>query len=236
MTRKVIAALVAAAAVALVGGPEAAGAATSQIKATLRLTTSTPNSPTGAVLNLVRPRGSDGKPKTEAVGVFAMPAGTRIDQHAVPPCTLDDTTWQIEGDSGCPNSHVGQGFATLYTGLGAPIDPLGIDEQWYYAPGELVALYSLHDHPSPVLEIGHVKISGATFTAPLDLPPGYPPGTKTSPGETDVTLQPYVGSHGAFITSPPTCPADGRWITTVTLHYEDGSTDQVSDATPCRGS
>jgi hypothetical protein len=185
-------------------------------------------------LNLTRPDGPNGKPKTEAVGVFELPAGTTVNQHAVPPCMLDDTTWQIEGDSGCPDSHVGNGFASLYTGLGSPVDPLGIDEQWYYAPGEIVALYSLHGHPSPIIKIGHVTISGATFTAALDLPPGYPPGTKTSPGTTDVTLQPYVGANGAFITTPPTCPAGGKWITTVTLHYDDGATDRVADATPCR--
>ena len=211
----------------------AARAADSQIQATLRLTSSIPGTPTGAVLNLVRPDGKDGKPKTEAEGIFQLPAGTVINQQAVPPCMNDDITWQVEAYAACPSSHVGDGFASLYTGVGAPVDPLGIDEQWYYAPGEIVALYSLHGHPYPVVKIGHVKIKGASFDAPLDLPPGYPPGTKTAPKATDVTLQPYVGAHGAFITTPPTCPPDGRWITTVTLHYDDGTTDEVSDATPC---
>jgi hypothetical protein len=92
------------------------------------------------------------------------------------------------------------------------------------------------DAPSPILKVGRVQINGSTFTAPLDLPPGYPPGTKMSPGTTDVTLQPYVGPNGAFITTPPTCPPDGKWITTVVLHYDDGTTDDVTDATPCQGS
>ena len=217
----------------LVLTPVAARAADSQIKARLRLTSARPNTPTGAVLNLIRPDGPDGKPKTEAVGIFQLPPGTVIDQDAVPPCTKDDTTWQIEGPSACPNSYVGNGFATLYTGLGAPIDPIGIDEQWYYAPGQIVALYTLHGERSPVLKIGHVQIRGATFVAPLDLPPGYPPGTKTAPKETDVTLNGYVSARGSFITTPPTCPPDRQWITTVTLKYEDGSIDNVTDATPC---
>lgn len=212
----------------------AATAGGSQIQAKLRLTSSLPNTPTGAILNLIRPDGPDGKPKTEAVGVFELPPGTTINQKAVPPCTADDTTWQIEGDSACPDSHIGNGFASLYTGFGSPVDPLGIDEQWYYAPGEIVTLYSLHGQRSPIVKIGHVKISGATFTAPLDLPPGYPPGTKSSPGTTDVTLQPYIGPNGAFITTPPSCPLNGKWITTVILHYDDGSIDNVTDATPCQ--
>jgi hypothetical protein len=222
-----------AASTTLLNATSPASAADSGLQATLRLTSSQPGTPAGAILDLTRPDGPDGKPKTEATGIFQLPAGTTVDQHAVPPCTNDDVTWQIEGDSACPNSHIGSGFATLITGLGPPIDPVGIDEQWYYAPGEIVALYSAHDHPFPVLKVGHVQIHGATFVAPLDLPPGYPPGTKTAPKRTDVTIQPYVGAHGAFITTPATCPADGHWITTVTLHYEDGSTDTISDATPC---
>jgi len=219
---------------ALSAVPAGVSARDSQLKATLRLTTSHPNTRTGAVLNLTRPDGPNGKPKTEAVGVFQLPPGTTVNLNAVPPCLKDDTTLQVEGPAACPQSYLGTGFASLYTGLGAPVDPVGIDEQWYYAPGQLVVLYTLHGQRSPILKVGRVQIKGSTFTAPLDLPPGYPPGTKTSPKQTDVTINPYVGSHGAFITSPPTCPSDGKWITTVTLHYDDGSTDSVSDATPCR--
>ena len=235
MARRIVPALALCGALAL-GTAGAAHAADTQLHATLRLTSSIPGTPTGAVLNLVRPDGQDGKPKTEAEGIFQLPVGTVINQKAVPPCPNDDLTWQVEAYAACPDSYLGNGFASLYTGLGAPIDPIGIDEHWYYAPGQIVALYSAHDHPYPVLKIGRVQIKGASFDAPLDLPPGYPPGTKTSPKETDVTLQPYVGPHGAFITTPPTCPPDGAWITTVTLHYDDGTTDQVSDATPCRQS
>jgi hypothetical protein len=221
------------AALVLVLAPAAARAGDSQIQAKLRLTSPKPNTAAGAILNLVRPDGANGKPKTEAVGIFQLPPGTVINQNAVPPCTKDDATWQVEGPDACPASYIGNGFATLYTGLGAPIDPIGIDEQWYYAPGQIVALYTLHGQRSPVLEIGHVQIRGATFVAPLDLPPGYPPGSKTSPKETDVTLNTYVGPRGAFITTPPTCPPDRKWTTTVTLHYDDGTTDTVTDATPC---
>lgn len=224
-------ALAAVLSLALAGGASAG----SQMQAKLRLTSSVPNSPTGVVLNLIRPDGADGKPKTEAEGIFTLPPGTTINQKAVPPCMNDDVTWQVEAYSACPNSYIGNGFVSLFSGLGAPVDPLGIDEQWYYAPGEIVVLYSFHDHPYPVLKIGHVKIvNGASFDAPLDLPPGYPPGTKSAPGETDVTLQPYIGANGAFITTPPTCPPDGKWITTVRLRYDDGSIDNVSDATACQ--
>jgi hypothetical protein len=231
MTKRPIAITAALALLAI--APAGARAADSQIQAKLRLTSSRPNTPTGVVLDLVRPDERDGKPKTEAVGIFQLPAGTVIDDDAVPACTKDDATWQVEGPSACPSSYIGDGFATLYTGFGAPADPVAIDEQWYYAPGQIVALYTLHGQRSPVVKMGHVQIRGASFVAPLDLPPGYPPGSKTSPKETEVTLNGYVSPRGSFITTPPTCPASGKWTTTVRLEYEDGSVDNVTDATPC---
>jgi hypothetical protein len=214
--------------------PGRAAAAGNGFQAKLRLTSSRPNTPTGAVLNLIRPDGPDGKPKTESVGVFQLPPGTKVSQTAVPACTKDDTTWQAEGPAACPQSFIGTGFVTLYTGLGPPVDPVNLDQQWYYAPGQLVQLVTAHGTTMPVLKVLRVDIKNATFTAQLnDLPPGYPPGTQASPKETDITINSYVGPHGAFLTTPPTCPRDGKWVTTVTLHYSDGSTDQVSDATPC---
>jgi hypothetical protein len=226
-----------AAAVAALAGalaaPMTAGAAESHMQVQLRLTSPKPNTPTGAVLNLTRPDEADGKPKTETRGVFRLPAGTVINQDAVPPCTKDDLTWQVEGTAACPDSYLGNGYVTLVSGLGPPVDPFDVDQHWYYAPGELVALYTKHGTTYPILEVGHAQIDGATISADLDLPPGYPPGTKTSPKDTDLTIQPYVGPRGTFITTPPTCPSSGKWITTVTLSYEDGTDETVSDAMPC---
>lgn len=205
----------------------------SRMQAKLRLTSSIPGTPTGGILNLTRPDGADGKPKTEAVGVFRLPPGTIVNRRAVPPCTKDDTTLQAEAYAACPDSHIGNGFASLYSGLGPPVDPFDVDQQWYYGPDQLLGLNSAHDRPVPVLKVSHVRIEGTNFIAPLDLPPGYPPGTKTSPRETKVTIQPYIGPHGAFLTTPAVCPSSRKWITSVFLRYDDGSTDEVADATPC---
>jgi hypothetical protein len=183
----------------------------------------------------VRPAEENGKPKTETMGVFTLPAGTRIDQTVVPPCVKDDVTLRVEGHSACPESHIGNGFASVHSGLGPPVDPFMVDQQWYFAPGEFVALYTKQGTRSPIISIGRVQIRGTSFVAPLDLPPGYPPGTKSAPGETRLSLG-YVGRKGSLFTTPPTCPADGKWISTVELTYEDGSKDVVRDATPCEPS
>ena len=207
----------------------ASAADAAPLRATLRFTSSAPGSQTGVVLNLVRPDGPDGKPKPEAVGVFQLAEGTTIDERAVPACEADDTTLQAEGPDACPDSRVGEGFATLMTGLGSPVDPVTLDATWYHAPGEIVALFTPDGLERPVVKVVRVQIKGAPFVAPLDLPPGYPPGTKTVPKESDVTID----RHGSFITTPPACPANGRWVSTVTLTYDDGTTDRASDSTPC---
>ncbi len=206
-------------------------------RARLRLTSSAPNTPTGAILNLTRPTLRSGKPKTEAVGIFKLPRGTRVNLHAVPPCTKDDTTLQAEGPFACPQSFLGTGYVTLYSGFGPPVDPIALDQQWYYAPSQLVQLVTLHGTKMPVLRVLRVNIKGATFTAELkNLPPGWPPGTTMAPKETDLKINNYVGAHGAFLTTPRRCPRSGSWTTTVRLHYSDHTTDKLSDRTPCGGS
>lgn len=213
--------------------PTTAVAYDAELRASLSLTSTKPGTPTGAVLSMTRPDEPNGKPKTEAVGVFKLPKGTTISHRAVPPCEANDVMLQVQGASACPASFVGAGSATVVTGLGSPVDPYTIYQRYYYAPGELVVLYSNNAGDSPVLKVGRIKIEGATFTAPLDLPPGYPPGTKTAPKDTDVAFDRYLGPQGAFITTPRTCPRSRRWVATVVLTYEDGSSDRASHATPC---
>ena len=38
---------------------------------------------------------------------------------------------------------------------------------------------------------------------------------------------------GAFITTPPTCPAGGEWISHTTITYTDGTVDRATGVTPC---
>lgn len=203
--------------------------------ARLRLQSSTPNTPTGVVLNLVRPNTPSGKPKTETVGVFTLPKGTRVSLRAVPPCMKDDRTLQAEGPFGCPQSFIGTGFFTLYSGFGPPLDPIDFDQHWYYAPHELVQLITAHRTTMPVLRVLRAKLRGRTVTAELkNLPPGWPPGTTSAPKETDLTIARFVGRHGAFVTTPRRCPRSGHWTSKVTLHYADHTTDTLRDRTPCR--
>ena len=50
------------------------------------------------------------------------------------------------------------------------------------------------------------------------------------------TVPLYTNAKGSYATTPPTCPATGKWETTVRFWWNDGSTDSVVTTQPCTAS
>jgi hypothetical protein len=213
----------------------AAASARERLVSDLVLTSHTPGTPTGATLHLVWPDGPDGKPKPEAEGVFALPAGTVVDESAIPTCTASDVEMQALGEAACPEgSRLGPGVTTLISGLGAPFDPFVLDDYWFHGPGQIVALYWLHGTRAPTLKVNRVEIRGSTFIARPSYPPGYPPGTNTTAKQSDQVVDAKVTEAGSFITTPPRCPRSRKWISHATVTYDDGSVDTATAVTRCK--
>ena len=63
-------------------------------------------------------------------------------------------------------------------------------------------------------------------------PPGYPPGTSTTAKQSDQVIDLRATDAGAFITTPPTCPAGGEWISHTTITYTDGTVDRATGVMP----
>lgn len=237
MRRELIGRAAVAAAVALLAcGAAGSAAAKERFRANLRLSSQRPNAPTGGSLHLIWPNnGPGGKPKPEATGIFRLPAGTRVDESAVPECTASDAELQALGGAACPaSSYLGPGHASVITGFGPPLDPLLLDDRWYHGPHEIIGIFTDRGTTAPVVKVNKVEIHGATFIARLSLPPGYPPGTKTAPKTTDQIIQMRTGPHGSFITTPPRCPPSRVWISHAKSIYDDGSSDSATTAMPCR--
>ena len=73
-------------------GVAADGAGASAVDLRLQLTSHRPATPTGAVLHIVYPDdGPGGRPKPVSKGVYEFPAGTSINEAAIPTCTASDT-------------------------------------------------------------------------------------------------------------------------------------------------
>ena len=200
--------------------------------ADLKLTSHRPGTPTGATLHLVWP---GEKPKPEAKGVFVPPKGTVINEAAVPTCTASDTELKALGGRACPDgSDLGPGEVSFVTGAGAPVDPFLLDNEWYHGPHQIFGLFTPHDAPAPILVVNRVAIRGSSFVATPSLPPGFPPGEKTVPKQSDQVINKSVSSAGSFITTPPRCPRSGKWISHATVTYEDGSVDTAKGVTRCK--
>ena len=223
-------------ALAMAGGVGTGGAAASdRLVADLKLTAHRPNQPTGGTLHLVWPDGEDGKPKAERVGVFRLPAGTRVNQSAIPVCTASDAELRALGGSACPEgSALGPGRVTFVSGIGSPLDPVTLDNDWYHAPGQLVGLFHPRGSSMPIIAVNRVDIQGSTFIARPALPPGYPPGTKSAPKQSDQEIYGLTTTRGAFLTTPPRCPRNGKWVARSKVIYDDGSVDRATSVTRCK--
>jgi hypothetical protein len=221
---------------AIVGGVDAAAAAASErLVAELKLTSHRPNQPTGATLHLVWPKDENGKPKTQKVGVFRPPAGTRINEAAIPACTATDAELRAQGGAACPDgSALGPGRVTFVSGIGSPLDPVTLDNDWYHAPGQLIGLFHPPGSSMPIIAVNRVDIQGSAFVARPALPPGYPPGSKTAPKQSDQEIYGMSTTGGAFLTTPPRCPRSGRWVSHAKMIFEDGSVERATSVTRCK--
>jgi hypothetical protein len=236
MGRRLIGRTAVGMAVAMLACAGSAGAST-KLVADLKLTSHRPATPTGATLHLVWPDNApDGRPKPEAKGVFVLPKGARIDESGAPTCTASDEQLKAQGGAACPDgSDLGPGQVSLMTGLGAPVDPFLVDNEWYHGPHQIFGLFTPHNAPAPTLIVNRVKIVGASFVATPNLPPGFPPNTKTVPKQSDQKIFKHVSSTGAsFLTTPPTCPRSRKWVAHATVTYDDGSVDRATSVTRCR--
>jgi hypothetical protein len=230
----VFAATSVAIAVASLVGAAGAGAKP-HLVADLRLTSHEPGQPSGATLHLVWPdAGKSGKPKPEKIGVFVPPAGTRINEAAIPTCTASDTELKVKGGAACPHgSALGPGHVSFISGIGRPVDPFALDNYWYHGPKQIFGLFHPQGTSNPTLAVNRVEIRGATFIARPSLPPGFPPGEKTVPKRSDQRIYRLSTPKGAFITTPPTCPRSGRWIAHAAVTYDDGSVQRATSVTRC---
>ena len=48
-----------------------------------------------------------------------------------------------------------------------------------------------------------------------------------------ITFAPYVRDGKAYMTTPPTCPAEGYWTITADFTYADGVTESLVSHSPC---
>jgi hypothetical protein len=158
------------------------------------------------------------------------PPGMRFDTSAVERCTASDLELAVRGPAACPpGSRLGGGtadgdFLGFRSTLTADLFN-NTDEQILVARTPQFATVSRGAiHPD-----GSVEYASPTCFPALN-PPGCPADDALQLGS-DMSVAP----RGGYMTTPPTCPASGRWETPIRFWWSDGSVDTVVTEQSCAG-
>lgn len=204
----------------------------------LELHSHQPAASTGLTLRVLYrdPANPDGKPSPIKKVVIEAPAGLRFDGGAVPACKATDEQLRAMGRRACPpESRVGEGTLTAFTGAGAG-DPVEADATVFNGGDQLIELISFKGTDSTA-GMDRLKIDGSTLTAHPPTTPGGPPDGRTSVREIKLRIEPRESGAGSarrvFITTPPECPAGGTWSSRGTFDFENGTTETIAATTAC---
>jgi hypothetical protein len=241
-------ALAAAALLALAGAAPASATTAEDV-----LTTTTPGASAGIHVKIdYESRDANGQSRALRKHTFTFPAGTVFDPAGAGVCQASAAELESDGPSACPaDSRVGGGILRAVVtkppgSLGGPLD------------AELTIFNASHPKDAPAVEHGlivAVSIGGhvqTAFVAPLrgNVATEEPPVICASPaeqppcpnGEITVKSVDYRieersrsanGEQHRLITTPPRCPASGRWDFGHLMEYRDGATAAASSSNPC---
>jgi hypothetical protein len=217
--------------VAVVCGATGGALASPQFASTLTFTFSSkvPGSPSGfdSLATFSDPGEPVGKPKELVRINVRFHPGTRIDTAALPRCRASDTDVQRRALRACPAStRLGIVHAVGVISTGARFNPVG---HLFNARRAIIVVVTVDGR---YITSFRDDLTRDTLRVNFRLPPGV----------SLIRFKPHIprhfrkraGKRRAYIRTPPSCPATGVWTTTVLFSYRDGSTQDLSAATPCR--
>jgi hypothetical protein len=182
-------------------------------------------------LAYTNPADPSAKPPPIRELVIDAPAGTKFDASAPVVCEASDAELMASGPGACPpESRIGGGTIVVSTGFGAPFDPFASPTP-VFNDGRGWLEVSQDPSGSSTIAITRLAVTGHRISGQIAATPGGPPDFQTAVSTVDLGFPAATG----YVTTPPRCPRDGRWKTTATYRFGDGSSEVVSDETPCAG-
>lgn len=160
-----------------------------------------------------------------------LPEGARFNLDAIPHCTASDPQIIAQGASACePGSRLAGGVVLIDSGLPEPNRMLTEDFTLFNGRGSVIAMSQ--DRSNGARLALHATVSERAFD--LDVPPlpGTPPDGGANRRE-DFTYDAVKTPDGAFMTTPPTCPADGAWVFRTTWTFRNGEKVTRESRSPC---
>lgn len=207
--------------------------ASPQFKATLQFTYSSqkPSSPSGidSLATWSDPGEPAGKPKELQWIKVVFHPGVRLDTSALPRCRASDTTVQRLALAACPKStRLGTVVARGVISTGATFEPVAT---LFNARRQIIVAVMLGDR---LLTNFRDDVGRRSITIKAKIPMGIAL-TSFRPH-----LPPHVSKRGgrrrSYMRTPPTCPPAGFWTTSVVFTYGDGSSQNLTAPSACRGS
>lgn len=218
---------------ASLAAPAAASADHARVDYTDTFSTRTPGAATGRTFTADFFHTADpaAKPPPVTHVHVLLPEGGRFNTNAVPQCTATDAQIVAQGAAACQEgSKVGQGVIVVDTGFPEPERMLTSDFTFFNARDALILMAEERKNGARVVVRGVIR----ERTFDLDVPPlpGTPPDGGANRHEV-ITINPATGPGGSFLTTPPTCPADGAWVLTTTWTFRGGETVTRESRSPC---
>src|SRR5947199_6070170 len=201
-----VAALVAAAVAS--GAAPATAAGPAKVTYNDRFTTTTPGASSGRLFSDAFADPADPQAKPPAVAHFRLdlPAGARFDTTAIPECGATDAQLMAQGASACATgSRIGGEVFTADTGLDQN-RYITADVDFLNEKDGLIILS--RDRQSGARVVTHGKVGPSSEDIDVPMLPGTPPDGGVDKRE-NATFAATAGPSGAYLTTPPDCPAAG---------------------------
>jgi hypothetical protein len=133
------------------------------------------------------------------------------------------------GPDACPPpSRIGGGIIRVITGFGSPFDPLDSPTP-VFNNGRGWLEVSQDPSTDQTIAVTRLKVEGSRISGDIGAAPGGPPDGQSAVRSVNLTF-PLATS---YVMTPRACPAGGRWVTTGTFGFADGTTQVAHGDTPC---
>jgi hypothetical protein len=213
--------------------PAGASAGHAHVEYTDAFSTRTPGAPAGRTFTADFFDSADpaAKPPPLTHVRVELPEGARFDTSAVPQCTATDAEIVAQGAAACEEgSRIGGGVIDVDTGFPEPERTLTSDFTFLNARDALILIAQDRKNGARLVLRGVIR----ERTFDLDVPPlpGTPPDGGANRHEV-IKIDPATGPGGAFLTTPPTCPADGAWVLKTTWTFRGGEEVTRESRSPC---
>ena len=181
------------------------------------------------------PDDPDAKPSPVRRFLFGGPEGTLFDGSAVPACDATDQELQQMGKNACPaESVVGSGFISVMTGVPGE-QPYPLDTTVFNSGDGIIELFTEQGTGTYLANERPKFRDGNVFEdTDIAVTPGGPPDGMSAAREAYIEFPISRGDGGkSFITTPPACPASGRWTARFEWTNADGNSYSNKDDMQC---